>query len=208
MRCYDQKKLKQTGLQTSKKLQGLSPKTTLPLLVACQRHCKSKCYCQYMSTLLHLVWLLLTVHHHTSFSYQKTSRTEDIRYIQIQRRFEPSLWPWPWKQQSNFFHKTLQLMMMYHPIKFGSKVGSSADMVETVIFDYMRAHCDHDLEGSKPIFLHDTGTWWCITIPSLVKKGSPGDEKSSRWTFTFKMMASPSLNNVKKKQKHLSSEIY
>ena len=37
-----------------------------------------------------------------------------------------------------FLHKALQLMMMYHPIKFGcKKISSSADMVETVIFDQM-----------------------------------------------------------------------
>ncbi len=48
-------------------------------------------------------------------------------------------------------------MMMYHPIKFGcKKISSSADMVETVIFDQMSPHCDPELEDSKPIFLHDT----------------------------------------------------
>ena len=46
---------------------------------------------------------------------------------------------------------------MYHPIKFGcKKIGSSADMVETVISDYMRPHCDPELEDSKLIFLHNT----------------------------------------------------
>ena len=48
-------------------------------------------------------------------------------------------------------------MMMYHPIKFGcKKIGSSADMVQTVISDYMRPHCDPELEDSKPISLHNT----------------------------------------------------
>ena len=47
-------------------------------------------------------------------------------------------------------------MMMYHPIKFGyKKISSSADMVETVIFDQMSPHCDPELEDRKPIFLHD-----------------------------------------------------
>ena len=36
------------------------------------------------------------------------------------------------------------------------KISSSADMVETVIFDQMSPHCDPELEDSKPIFLHDT----------------------------------------------------
>ena len=56
-----------------------------------------------------------------------------------------------------FLHSALQLMMMYHPIKFGcKKISSSVHMVETVIFDQMSLHCDPELEDSEPIFLHDT----------------------------------------------------
>ena len=48
-------------------------------------------------------------------------------------------------------------MMMYNPIKSGCKtMNSSADVVETVIFDQMNPHYDPKLEDSKPIFLHDT----------------------------------------------------
>ena len=48
-------------------------------------------------------------------------------------------------------------MMMYHQTEFGcQKISSSADMVETVIFDCMSPHCDPKNEDSKPIFLHDT----------------------------------------------------
>ena len=47
--------------------------------------------------------------------------------------------------------------MIYHPINFGcKKIGNSEDMVETVIFDYVRPHCDPELEDSKPVVLHDT----------------------------------------------------
>ena len=43
------------------------------------------------------------------------------------------------------------------PSKFGCKqISSSADMVQTVIFDQMSLHCDPELEDRKPIFLHDT----------------------------------------------------
>ena len=42
------------------------------------------------------------------------------------------------------------------PSKFGcKKISNSADIVETVIFDQMSPHCDHELEDRKPIFLHD-----------------------------------------------------
>ena len=55
------------------------------------------------------------------------------------------------------FYTTLQLMMMYHPIKVScKKIGRSVNMVETVISDYMSSYCDPDIEDSKPIFLHDT----------------------------------------------------
>ena len=50
-------------------------------------------------------------------------------------------------------------MMMYHPIIFGyKKISTSADMVETVIFDQMslHSHSDPRLEDRKTIFLHDT----------------------------------------------------
>ena len=37
----------------------------------------------------------------------------------------------------------------------GKRISSSADMVETAIFDQMSVHCDPELEDSIPIFLHD-----------------------------------------------------
>ena len=47
--------------------------------------------------------------------------------------------------------------MMCRQIKLGrKKLSSSADMAEAVISDQMSPHCDHELEDSKPIFLHDT----------------------------------------------------
>ena len=48
-------------------------------------------------------------------------------------------------------------MTTYQPIKFCcQKISSSADMVDTVIFDQMSPHCDPELEDSKPILLNDT----------------------------------------------------
>ena len=56
-----------------------------------------------------------------------------------------------------FTQDTLQLTMMYHPIKFGcKKISSSIGMVDTVISDYMSPQCDPKLEDSKPIVLQDT----------------------------------------------------
>ena len=61
------------------------------------------------------------------------------------------------KKKNSFLHKTRQLVMMYHPIKFAcKKISSAADMVEAGILDQMSPHCDPKLDDSKPIFLHDT----------------------------------------------------
>ena len=89
------------------------------------------------------------------------------------------------------FHKTIHLMMMYHPIKFGSKkISSSVDMVETVISDYMSPHCDLELEDSKPIFLHDTlahdNAWpyqdWLQKVQQL-RRYHPDEHPPEFWTF-------------------------
>ena len=55
------------------------------------------------------------------------------------------------------FYRTIQIMMMYHPIKWGcKKITRTADVVETLILDYMSPHYDPELEDSKPDFVHDT----------------------------------------------------
>ena len=47
--------------------------------------------------------------------------------------------------------------MINHQIKHGfKKISSSADVVETVILDYMTPHYYPELEDSKPMILHDT----------------------------------------------------
>ena len=58
--------------------------------------------------------------------------------------------------------------------QFGCKrISSSVAMVETVIFDYMKSHCDLDLEDNKQILSHDSLVYDDASpIPSLVTKGS------------------------------------
>ena len=77
--------------------------------------------------------------------------------------------------------------MMYHPIKFGcKKISSSADMVDTVIFDQMTLAVTLNLKTANQ---SSSMTLWplvicCITIPSLVTDDSAAEEISSTWTFT------------------------
>ena len=47
-------------------------------------YCKLKFYCQYMPTLLYLVWLLTIVNQHTWFGCREISGTDNIRYIKSQ----------------------------------------------------------------------------------------------------------------------------
>ena len=73
---------------------------------------------------------------------------------------------------------------MYHPIKFGCKKISS-------LSDEMSPYCGPKLEDSKPIFLTDNlahNYHLCITIPSLVVKGSAVQKILSGQTFTNILM--------------------
>ena len=96
-----------------------------------------------------------------------------------------------------FPHKALWLMMMYHLTKFVCQgINSLKDIVKRVTF---RSHepllwprpwrkspcCDLDLEDSN-FFFHTrhSGSWCCITIPSLVTKCSVVQKTSATQTFT------------------------
>ena len=96
-------------------------------------------------------------------------------------------------------------MMMYNPIKSGCKtMNSSADVVETVIFDQMSPCCNPELEDSKPIFLHDTLAHddaspyqvWLQKVQQL--RGYRADEHSLEFltfsvTLTWKTTVQPNL---------------
>ena len=47
----------------------------------------------------------------------------------------------------------------------------------------MSLYCDLDLGNSIPIFSHGITSWWCITIPSLVTKGTAVLKTSFRQTL-------------------------
>ena len=74
----------------------------LRLLCAFDRTLKSNCWFRLLSP--------PPSHTHIHFRYPAGSctihvGTEDIRYIKTEYSFEPSLWSWPWKQQSNIYTK-------------------------------------------------------------------------------------------------------
>ena len=48
-------------------------------------------------------------------------------------------------------------MMLYYQTKFGCKQTSSLqDILKRSYFDYISPRCDLDIEGSEPVFPHDT----------------------------------------------------
>ena len=49
------------------------------------------------------LWLMMMMQYHIKFDYKQLNNSDDIMWINIQWSLEPSLWPWPWTQQSNLF---------------------------------------------------------------------------------------------------------
>ena len=87
-----------------------------------------------------------------------------------------------YENNNKILHKILQLMMVYHSIKFGcKKISSSADMVETVISE----SCDLDLQDSKPVFLHDTREFAGSTNMYSVRQWGPVSLRSVRCTHAI-----------------------
>ena len=90
---------------------------------------KSQCCCQCMpilfalglligkSTSPHPVWLQMICH------------IENAGSTNMQWSFEPSLWPWPWTQQSNLFKETPACSNVSSNYVWLEKDTSSADMV-------------------------------------------------------------------------------
>ena len=130
-----------------------------------------------MPTLLYLAWLLWIENQHTLFGCQKISGLEDIQYIE---------------NNDLFFTQSTPAYDDVHPIKFGCKrIGSPADMVETVIFDQMSPHCDPELEDNQPICFHDTLTHdvaspyhvWLQKVKQL-RRYRPDEHSLEFWTFS------------------------
>ena len=49
--------------------------------------------------------------------------------------YDPSLWPWPWRQQTNLFWNTIWLIMMHHHTESGNKRFSSwGDILQRNIY--------------------------------------------------------------------------
>ena len=126
---------------------------------------------------LRSVLLLIIVHSHLLWwkrcqCYIKC-RTNNylLKFWTMNRSFEPSLWPWPWTQQSNLF--TRHSCLWWHTIK--------------VWLQKDQHHCgysrnDHILiyepslwrwpwRQQNSSFIWHSGSWWCTITQCLVTKG-------------------------------------
>ena len=114
------------------------------------------CYCQYMPTMLYLLWLLILVHQHLNW----LPRDQWYRKYMIDKE-SVKFWTLTVILTSNkkikCLQKTFHPMMIYHPIKFDcKKINNSVHMVETVIFILWAITVTLMLKIAKPISLHDT----------------------------------------------------
>ena len=85
---------------------------------------------------------------------------------------------WLWTQQSNFFHGTFQLVMMYHQTKFGSKRVKNYKIQQKVRF-WLYEPCD--LDDSKLIFffLHNTPVYNDVLSITVSKTNHNGRGKKN-----------------------------
>ena len=119
------------------------------------------------------LWLMMT-HHHIKFSSKNFSGSEDIRLDKHSSTFWSFAATLTLNTAIQFLRKTLWLMMIYHQTKFGSKrISNSEDIIEAVIFwPYEPLLWPWPLRWPINLFAWHSGSWWCITIPSLVPKCS------------------------------------
>ena len=113
--------------------------------------------------------------HHTKFIHRWFNSWEDVVQMKIWWNFEPLAWPHPLAQHINAILS--QDNPGYDDVPSNQSLagkGSVIQKIQQFYIDYMTTslHCDLDLGDSKATFLHDTGLWWCITIPYMVINSS------------------------------------
>ena len=67
---------------------------------------------------------LMMIYHQIEFGCKRLIGLELIKDIVQTTTFQlnkPILWPWPWRENPIFFHRTFQLMVVHHNTKFGYK---------------------------------------------------------------------------------------
>ena len=99
----------------------------------------------------------MMVRHPTTFGHKGFRDSEDISRTNIDWHFEPSLWPWPWTQQSNFLTRYSSLWWYTISLSLVAK-RSAVQKIQPKLsyFDNASSCYDLDLEVSTQIFQQDT----------------------------------------------------
>ena len=126
------------------------------------------------------------MHHHTESGYKRLNSSQNIIRTNIQWSFEPS--PWHLTQQNNPFHKTLQLVIMYHQPKFATKrnrLKFGRYNKKEYILILWALTVTLTLKTATHFCSHGR---WCITTSSLLTEGLVVQKTTSGqipkfWTF-------------------------
>ena len=150
----------------------------------------NQAFCIYSSSewgINYQVWLQNEL---VSWCFEPSQPQRNVRrfkryHLDKHWHFDPSLWTWPWMQLSNFFHRTLWLMMMYHQTKFGCQgMNSPEDIAERVIFFITWA-----LAAIKYFITWHSGSWCCtphrVWLQNVLQSRKYHLHKYSQafWTF-------------------------
>ena len=130
----------------------------------------------------------MIMHHDydTKFVYKRFDSWEDMVQMKIQWNFEPLLWLWPWAQNLNaIFSQDNTACDDALSNQSSAAKGSAAQMKYQKVIFWLheplmwpwprRQQCN--------IFICHSGSWWCITVASLVTNGSVVQKISSGQIF-------------------------
>ena len=140
---------------------------------------------------------LMITHHNTKFGQKWLSSSENTEctWLNTRRKYHPdkhslTFWIFALTLTLNavipFFHRTLQLKMLYYQTKFGCKPNSSLeDTTEIVIFWlYKPSLWPWRWTQWTNFSAWHSGFWCCINIPGLATKCSVVHKILSGQTFT------------------------
>ena len=100
------------------------------------------------------LWLMM-MHHWAQFSCQRINNSEGIVERVVFWSYEPSLWPWLWRLQTNFSASYSGLHYCNTIRSLVTKYCVVQKISEQTLIDILNFCCDHDFECSNPIFSQD-----------------------------------------------------
>ena len=104
----------------------------------------------------HRTLQLMTLYYQTKFDCKHTSSLEDIVEIVIHWLYKPMLWPWHWRQWTNFSAwNSISWCSISKPSLVTKCSVVQKNSSGQTFTNILNLHCDIDLERSNPIFPQD-----------------------------------------------------